>query len=262
MTRMTTRSRAPRASAAAALATTALLLAGCGAEGLVPTRTVTVQPGDAPSSEPIAPDRTSTGPGRALDQAELDELMPDPEEIGPGWGQDPRARIVEVQARQVDPSRCAGLLQKGPGWDEIRKTERGRAQANYAETSSTDEANPYVGNVMGIWAYSFDDPYPDALFDDAGGLVAECENFQLTQRIGTTNEYRTSSLAMPSLGDRAVSMRFTIEQTTTTLTIDYVVVKVGHTTFAVANATYEGEPDLAVTEQAVRAVLRRTGSEG
>lgn len=39
------------------------------------------------------------------------------------------------------------------------------------------------------------------------------------------------------------------------MTIDFVVIKVGHNTITVANGTYNGTPDESVTEKAARSAL-------
>ena len=109
---------------------------------------------------------------------------------------------------------------------------------------------------MGVWAYSFDDPYPSQLFDEAGQTITDCASFDVKQRdTGNTSSYEAEPLAFPTLGDRTLAMRLTVRQTMETFTIDFVVIKIGHNTVTIANGTYNGTPDSQVTESAARAAV-------
>ena len=130
-----------------------------------------------------------------------------------------------------------------------------RVQVNFARADNP----PPPGSErhhLGTWVYSFDDPYPSRLFDEAGALVAECPTFDFRQTdTGNTSSYEVEPLTFPALGDRTVAFRLQIQQTLETITMDFVVVKVGHNTVSVANGAYNGTPDTGVTERAARSVL-------
>lgn len=210
--------------------------------------------GDA-SSAPGDDVGTVTGPGRPMDEGGLRAALPSAGDVGDGWVDDEQMTISEAEAGDVTPTSCAPLLQKGPGWDEVKRTERARVQVNFARADNP----PPPGSErhhLGTWVYSFDDPYPSRLFDEAGALVAECPTFDFRQTdTGNTSTYEVEALTFPALGDRTVAFRLQIQQTLETITMDFVVIKVGHNTVSVANGTYNGTPDTAVTERVARSVL-------
>lgn len=198
---------------------------------------------------------TLDGPGRAMDADELRAALPSAGDIGEDWADDAAKTISEVKAAQVTPATCAPLLQKGPGWDDVRQSERARVQTNVQH-----EDNPPPPGTerhhMAVWIYSFDDPYPTRLFDEAGGVIADCPSFSVRQEdTGNTSEYEASALSFPQLGDRTLALQLTIQQTFESMTLDFVVIKVGHNTVTVANGTYNGTPDRDATERAARAAV-------
>lgn len=238
-----------RASRIAGLAASAALLAGC---SLLPDASRT-QP-QSPSSTSSADDLgTLTGAGRPLTQEELQAALPSPQELGGEWAEDPQETVFEVKASDVSPSTCSPLVLKGPGWDTARESQRGRAQDNYVDGDSQVGS----GEFMVVWAYSLDDPLPADLFDEAGSLIGECASMDITQAdTGSVSTYQTTQLPFPNLGDRTLALRMKIQQTISTLTMDFVVVKVGHNTVTVANSSYGGEPDTDATERAMRTALK------
>ena len=144
--------------------------------------------------------------------------------------------------------------------DGARKVflELGFDGASMGEIARADNPPPPGSerHHLGMWVYSFDDPYPSRLFDEAGELVAECPSFDFRQAdTGNTSSYEVEPLTFPALGDRTVAFRLKIQQTLETMTMDFVVVKVGHNTVSVANGAYNGTPDTGVTERAARSVL-------
>ncbi|WP_346008059.1 hypothetical protein [Janibacter terrae] len=225
---------------AVALAALTLVLPGC---GLV----------DDP--QPAEDLGTLTGAGRPLDEGGLRSVLPSPGDLGDGWGEDPAGTLFETRAAEVTPSSCAPLVLKGPGWDEVQQTSRGRAQANFAASDNQPPPGTQRRHVA-VWAYSYDEPYPVRLFDEAGAEVADCSQFSIVQRdTGNSSAYEADALTFPALGDRTLALRLTIHQTMETLTMDFVAVKVGHNTFTVVNGTYNGTPDTALTERTARATL-------
>lgn len=202
---------------------------------------------------------TLTGAGRPMDDAELRDSLPSASEVGSGWEDDPMQTISETQAAQVTPATCAPLLQKGPGWDDVKQSERARVQT----TVQREDNPPPPGTErhhLAVWLYSFDTPYPSRLFDEAGALIADCPSFDVKQEdTGNTSAYEASPLTFPQLGDGTVALRLKVQQTLETMTIDFVVIKVGHNTVTVANGAYNGTPDTAITEKAARSAI--TGLE-
>lgn len=233
-----------------------LPLAGCGLrERIQPTSsgTSTSVPGSSESStEDLG---TLTGAGRPMDEGELQAALPSASDLGDGWQDDPDRTISESSAADVTPGSCAPLIQKGPGWDEVKQTQRARVQVN-VQRSDNPPPPGTERHHLAVWAYSFDDPYPTQLFDEAGALIADCPTFSVKQNdTGNTSSYEASPLTFPQLGDHTLALRLKIQQTFETITIDFVVVKVGHNTFTVANGTYNGTPDAQATEKAARATL-------
>lgn len=229
------------------------LTAGCsvlpgGAEDTSPSH------GAAGSSAGSSTDAGSAaGPGRALDDAELAQVLPSPDDIGPDWADDPAETIFETDASDISPSTCAPLLMKGPERDEVMKTQRARVQDNYVHGDSMLGQ----GSFMGVWAYSTDTAMPSQLFDEAGSRIGSCATMEVTQAdTGSVSTYRNSPLAFPNMGDRTLALRTTISQRQRTVTMDFVVIKVGHTTLFIANSDYLEEPDTAATERAARAALK------
>ena len=245
--------RRPVALAAAA----SLALAGCGLRDRIqPTTTGTSTPDPGSSQGSEGEDLgTLTGSGRPLDEGGLRAALPSADEVGDGWGEDPVTTVTETQSADVTPSTCAPLLQKGPGWDSVRATQRARVQTNLRRTDNPQPPGT-ERHHMGVWAYSFDDPYPSQLFDEAGQTITDCAGFDVKQRdTGNTSSYEAEPLAFPTLGDRTLAMRLTVRQTMETFTIDFVVIKIGHNTVTIANGTYNGTPDSQVTESAARAAV-------
>ncbi|MGN7248773.1 hypothetical protein ACTHQ1_13715 [Janibacter anophelis] len=255
--------------ALAVTAAVAVALSGCGLrERIQPTTTGTSTPASSattatPWSSATSEDLgTLTGAGRPMDEGELRAALPSAGDLGADWEDDPAKTVSETQAAQVTPSSCAPLLQKGPGWDEVMRTERARAQVNLQR----DDNPPPPGtrrDHMAVWAYSFDDPYPTRLFDEAGALIADCPDFDVKQEdTGNTSSYEATPLGFPQLGDRTLALRLTIQQTFETMTIDFVIIKVGHNTVSVANGTYNGTPNVGVTEKAARAAVAGLEEQG
>lgn len=241
---------------AVALAACSLIPGSGGGDTGSPTGSGTTATSSADPSSGSGDDvGTVTGPGRPMDEGGLRAALPSAGDVGEGWVDDERPTVSEAQAGDVTPSSCAPLLQKGPGWDKVQRTERARVQANFARADNP----PPPGSErhhLGMWVYSFDDPYPSRLFDEAGELVAECPSFDFRQAdTGNTSSYEVEPLTFPALGDRTVAFRLKIQQTLETMTMDFVVVKVGHNTVSVANGAYNGTPDTGVTERAARSVL-------
>lgn len=239
----------------ALVAALALPLVGCGLlDRDEPARTdsSTSSPASQDSSEDLG---TLTGAGRPMDEGGLRAALPAASDIGDGWEEDPMKTVSETAAAQVTPASCAPLIQKGPGWDAVKQSERARVQVNIQR----DDNPPPPGTErhhMAVWAYSFDDPYPTHLFDEAGALIADCPTFDVKQEdTGNTSSYEASAISFPQLGDRTLALRLKIQQTFETMTIDFVVIKVGHNTVTVANGTYNGTPDEAVTEKTARSAL-------
>lgn len=235
----------------------ALTLSGCGLlDRAQPTTSGTSSSGAAqPPSETSEDLGTLTGSGRPLDAEGLGAVLPQAGDIGSGWEADPQQTVFETAEADVTPASCAPLLQKGPGWDEVHATQRARVQDNYRATD-----NPAAPGTqrrhLAVWAYSFDTPYPTRLFDEAGALVADCSSFEVRQPdTGRTSSYVAEPLTFPTLGDATVAFRLKVSQTMEAFTLDFVVVKVGHNTITVANGTYNGTPDTAVTERAARAAV-------
>lgn len=247
----------PLRRSVALAAASALALSGCGLRDRIQPTTSGTSTSDSAtqgtgSDEDLG---TLTGAGRPMDEGSLEAALPSAADLGDGWGDETTPTISETKAADVTPSTCAPLIQKGPGWDEVHATQRARVQKNYRATAN----EPPPGTVrhhVGVWAYSFTDPYPTRLFDEAGALVADCASFQVKQTdTGNTSSYTAAPLTFPALGDRTVAVRLKVQQTLETFTLDFVVVKVGHNTFTIANGTYNGDPDTAVTERAARATL-------
>lgn len=227
------------------------------------TASCSVLPGgdeDAPSSDPDPSSSESTGDagtatriGRALDEAELAQVLPSPDDLGSDWADDPSETIFETDASDISPSTCAPLLMKGPERDEVMRTQRARVQDNYVHGDSLLGQ----GSFMGIWAYSTDTAMPSTLFDEAGSRIGTCATMEVTQAdTGSVSTYRNSPLAFPNMGDRTLALRTKISQRQRTVTMDFVVIKVGHTTLFIANSDYLEEPDTAATERAARAALK------
>lgn len=259
----------PSTRVLAVTAALAVTLSGCGLrERIQPTTTGTSTPG--PSATTATPESsgtsedlgTLTGAGRPMDEGELRAALPSAGDLGAGWEDDPAGTVSETRAAQVTPASCAPLLHKGPEWDEVRRTERARVQMNLQR----DDNPPPPGtrrDHMAVWAYSFDDPYPTRLFDEAGARIADCPDFEVEQEdTGNTSSYEATALGFPQLGDRTLALRLTIRQTFETMTMDFVVVKVGHNTVTIANGTYNGTPNVGVTEEAARAAIAGLEEQG
>lgn len=247
-----------------ALAAAVALLPGCGLApgvGSTATETVTVSSSDSPSTSSTAASSaadddpgTVTGAGRVMDEGGLRAALPSAGDLGSGWVDDEVATVFETRADEVEPSSCAALIQKGPGWDEVRRTEKARVEANFRRADNP--APPGTRRHLGMWLYSFGDPYPTGLFDEAGARVSDCSSFEVKQTdTGNWTTYEATPLTFPTLGDRTIAYRLTARQTYETLWMDYVVVKVGHNTVSVANAAYGTTPDTEVTESAARAAV-------
>ena len=185
--------RRPVALAAAA----SLALAGCGLRDRIqPTTTGTSTPDPGSSQGSEGEDLgTLTGSGRPLDEGGLRAALPSADEVGDGWGEDPVTTVTETQSADVTPATCAPLLQKGPGWDSVRATQRARVQTNLRRTDNPQPPGT-ERHHMGVWAYSFDDPYPSQLFDEAGQTITDCAGFDVKQRdTGNTSSYEAEPLA-------------------------------------------------------------------
>ncbi|WP_435201809.1 hypothetical protein [Janibacter sp. GS2] len=229
----------------------ALALAGCSAlpGGDEPTS----PPATSSGSESTTDEGPVTGAGRPLDEAELHRVLPSPADLGPDWAHDPAKTIFETETSDISPSACAPLLLKGPERDKVLSSQRARVQDNYVRGESTVGH----GSFMGIWAYSTDEAMPSRLFDDAGSLIGTCSSMEVTQAdTGSVSTYRSSQLPFPNMGDRTLALRTKISQSLRTVTMDYVVIKVGHNTVFVVNGDYLEEPDTSATERAARAALK------
>lgn len=241
----------------AVAAALALPLAGC---GLLPQAAPSGSSTSPPTSQGAADQSgedlgTLTGAGRPLDEGGLRAALPAPADLGDGWEDDPMKTIFETAGADVTPATCAPLLQKGPEWEEAKKSQRARVQTNLKRSDNPPPPGT-ERHFLGVWAYSFDDPYPVHLFDEAGARIADCPNFDVRQvDTGSTSSYAASPLSFPTLGDRTFALRMQVQQTYETFTIDFVMIKIGHNTISVANSTYNGTPDAAVTEKAARAAL-------
>lgn len=246
--------RAGAASRAALVATSIALVAGCSALPGTGEDSSATDGSDTTSSRTSGSpeDGDPTDSGRVLDTDALEQAMPDPGDIGTDWTDDPQGVIGEVEASAISPGSCAPLLMKDEDGDSVLDDHHARVQANYA----FDDSTVGFGNFMGIWAYSTDRAVPTSTFDEAGSLFGSCSTMDVTQAdTGTVSAYETRQLAFPNLGDRTLALRMEVTQTVRTVTMDFVVVKVGHTTLFVAQGDYLEEPDTAATEKAVRAAL-------
>nr|WP_257909188.1 hypothetical protein [Janibacter limosus] len=57
-------------------------------------------------------------------------------------------------------------------------------------------------HFLGVWAYSFDDPYPAHLFDEAGSRIADCPTFDVRR---STRARRAPTRRRPSASPRSVT---------------------------------------------------------
>jgi hypothetical protein len=234
-----------------------LSLTGCGLlpQGGSPGSSPSAPTSQGASDQPTEDLGTLTGAGRPLDEGGLRAALPAASDLGDGWVDDPMKTVFETAGADVTPATCAPLLQKGPEWEEAKQSQRARVQANFKRSDNLPPPGT-ERHFLGVWAYSFDDPYPAHLFDEAGSRIADCPTFDVRQvDTGSTSSYAASPLSFPTLGDRTLSLRLTIQQTYETFTLDFVMIKIGHNTISVANGTYNGTPDAAVTEEAARAAL-------
>lgn len=225
------------------------LVVGC---SVLPDRADPSDPSD-PTSSAEEDLGTLTGPGRPLDDGQLRRALPSPTDVGDGWAEDAQQTVGELATTQVTPSSCAPLITKGADWDAVRSSQRARVQSNYRHGESAFGQ----GTFMAVWLYSMSDPPPAELFDDAGALIADCASMDVTQAdTGNTSKYATTQLPFPNLGDRTLALRLEIAQSRQSLTMDFVVVKIGHNTVSVANSSSSGDPDADATERAVRSTLK------
>lgn len=241
------------ARSVAVVAMTVALVAGCSAAPGAGEDTPTTAAGSGTESSGSPEAADPTGSGRPLDADALEQALPSPDDLGEDWADDPQGVIGEVETEAISPDSCAPLLFKGPDGTSMLEDHRARVQANYAlEDSAVGD-----GSFMGIWAYSSGEALPSSTFDKAGTLVGSCASMEVTQTdTGSVSSYATTQLAFPNLGDKTLALRLKITQTLRTVTMDFVVIKVGHTTLFVANGDYLEEPDSAATERAARAAVQ------
>ncbi|WP_282070531.1 hypothetical protein [Janibacter hoylei] len=205
---------------------------------------------------------TTTGPGRPLDLRAVRAAAPAEEEVGDGWRTDHEPISQEpVTARDFTPQSCMQLHRLGPGDDERRYPERGRAEVGYSRAQ-----NGAVSQTLTVSVASYDNPVPSWWLDTAGQALSTCSDYEQRNAYGNPLEYRARAVAFPQLGDQTVAYRITHdlknETNVVVFTWDVVTVKVGHNLIRVSHQSTKGAPDAETTERTVRATIAGLEEQG
>lgn len=237
------------------LATSLVLLTGCGDLPFAPTPSATA-PTPAPTPEPVTSSPT-TDPrlgraGRQLDEARAEAALaglPRSAEPGP----EPSA-----QYRTTDPKPCADVLRLG--W-YATNLKRSRTVALSRGWTQGTGARLRVHDVR---IESHSRPVGATLLDQAGTALAGCDSFSLTGRdeagpidLRLLAEPRTAS----TFGEQTFAVRITtfgeVRGQQTRIYADYLVVRVGHSLITLTQTSTDASSDMATLERHAADIVSR-----
>lgn len=198
-------------------ASLALPLAACGEDTPAATpSTVTVT--ETPEPQEAGPEQ------RQLTEDEIMAALPSEDEAPRGFRIDKRGfDTTTVSQRTTDPESCLALYMSTQEQRDFTKEHGGDSGAIRFSSRPGEPGSP--GISIAIW--SFDEPFPQKFFDQAGAALAECQDH--TTQISpddSPGEWQADAIPTPTVGDQSFGVR--IGRPDVDLAIDYMWVRSGH----------------------------------
>ncbi len=237
-------SRALPRSRAIAVAVAALTVLGTGA--CVGGGDATPSSSTASSTSPSpSPELT---PAEPLTEDEATGVLPAVGNLPEGWEVTTRATLPDERfdGARTEPEICIDTLLRGSTWGDIADHRKARSARAYTPDGGDTK--------LFVVVESFDVVVPDALLDEAGAATGQCGRYRYLKD-GADLEYRTSSLGLPVVGEKSVSLRRTTRTGTLQVITDLLVAKDGSTLVTVEHLATSGEPDVRITERMARTAL-------
>lgn len=222
-----------RTAAVGLVAALVLPLAGCG-----------VLPGGDPTTP--APD-----PGRQLTEQEARDALPEVPATD-----EARPEGAEPHDLEADPPECLDVLRAGEAADELTSTRVVRESRGWLSSSPPD-------SDMTVTIASYSSPVDPAILDRAGAALSSCESFDYRGVDADGTSFDLDMYAEPRtvepIGDQTFADRITMKQkidgVRTTVYIDQLVMRIGHTLVTVSQIHFDVELSTRKLEKYAAEVL-------
>lgn len=173
-------------------------------------------------------------------RGQLEDAIPTYDDLGDGWGRVGNEYLSEISdVQNIEPQECAALLLRGPTWSTLESTVVGQANRRYAKGDD---------DFAFVQLYSFEDPFPEAAFDEVRAATSACETWRYD---GST--YTTTALTLPTYGDRSFGQRYVVTGSDT-FTLESLRFAVGHTVVTIS-VSAPTSPDNDALRQAADSIL-------
>lgn len=206
------RSTAPFAVVAALI----LMTAACG-EPTAPSESTS----SVATSEPTAASEALERPEQQqVDVATARAALPTLEDLPKGWvvNESP----VSHAERTYDPPECAAVEFRSAEAQTFKK-----AHLEVEERVAYSEWTQDVAAQLAVTLYSFSEPFPTTLLDLAGERLGDCSAYERTID-GEERSWATQALTTPTVGDRALGIRYTADADGAGRVTDELTVRSGH----------------------------------
>lgn len=211
-------------------------VAACGGDSS-PAETVTVtETADAPLTQPEQQQKTTE---------QLEAALPTMKDMPEDFLEDVSPPGDET--RESDPAQCNDMYFVGEDARAFAK-DHDAAQAQIR----AGRAQTKGGGIIGVFVYSFDEPYPMELFDAAGEAVSPCASFR-TKVGGSFDDTTTEVVAVPQLGDRTFGARLV----TPDYQMDRMSIRSGHNRIDLLYLSYEKDMKDELLGDLAEGVLER-----
>lgn len=199
--------------AAAALALTAT---GCGGASTPP-------PASSSTSTPetaTTPEKLERREQQQVTSATARDALPQRADLPKGWVVDESP--VSRSTRTYDPPQCADLELRGSAAQKFKDDH-----LEVEERVAYSEWTEGVAARLVVTLQSYSEPFPVDVLDAAGARLGECATYEQTID-GDDRVWTTRALTTPTVGDRALGVRYTPQDDASGRLTDDLIVRSGH----------------------------------
>ncbi|CAM3905469.1 sensor domain-containing protein [Janibacter anophelis] len=224
----------------------ALVLTACGDDEPAPAASSSTSAATAAETSPEVLDRPEQ---QQVDATTAKGALPTLEDLPKGWAVN--ASPVTDDERTYEPAECAAV--------ERRTSQAAAFEEEHLEVTERvaySEWTEGIASHLAVTLHSYDEPYPTTFFDEAGQRLGECSEYTRTID-GDAQTWQTRALTTPTVGDRALGVRYTADGDRGGRITDELTVRSGHNVIVVKYLPSDTSYDDDLLQEYARDVLDR-----